>query len=110
MPRHQRRRKDSQASKRSIEGCSSGHHEGNGREGNAGRRLEEDGMPQTHAVAVVHQVREDRAGAVVEARQFVEWNCAIRPRKADGSGLAQGVQLSNPGQGHGNAKRKICRR
>ena len=105
-----RRGKDGQAGERSIESCSSGHPEGSRREGNAGRRFEKDGMQETHATVVVHQVREDRAEATVEARQLVERNCATRPGKVDGSGLAQGIQLSNLGQGHGNAGREVCRR
>ena len=105
-----RQSRDGQAGEHSIEDCGSSHPEGSGREGDAGRRLEEDGMPRGHATVVVHQVQKDRAGATAKVRQSVEWNHAARSRKVDGNNLEQGVQLSHSGQGHDNTRREVCRR
>ena len=43
------------------------HPERSGREGNAGRGPEEDGLPWLDVATLEHQVREDHTRAAVEA-------------------------------------------
>ena len=57
-----------------------------------------------------YQVGEDCAGAVVEARQLVDWNCVSESGFMDDSSLAEGLRLPNPRRGHGDTEREVCGR
>ena len=90
-----------------VEDRGSGHPQRKGREGDVGRGLEADGMPQTHAPTLEHQVREDRPRATAEERQPVARNRATRAGKVDSGSVAQSLQLHLPRRGHGNTRGEV---
>ena len=67
-----------EAGNRGIEDGGSNHLQGSGREGDVGRRSEENGVLRAYATTMEYQVREDCVGAVAKVRQSVARNCAAR--------------------------------
>ena len=93
-----------------VEDGGSGHLKESGREGDAGRRSKADGVPRAYATIMEYQVQEDHAGAAAETRQLVAQNYVTGSGEVDSSGVAQGLQFSYLGRGHGDIGRKACRR
>ena len=102
-----RKDRDGEARDLSSEDGGSGHFERSRREGNARRGLKADGVPRIDATTVEHQVRKDRAGVAIEARQPVGRNRAPRSGPVDSSSLEEGLWLPDPGRRHGKAEREV---
>ena len=68
-----------------------------------------DGVPQTNAATLKHQAQEDCTRVAAETSQPMGGNHSPGSGLVDSGYLAEGIWLSNPGRGHGNTSREVCR-
>ena len=66
---------DGKVGNRGIEDGGSGHLQGSGREGNAKRRFEVDGVPRAYAATMEYQVQEDCAE--LQQKQDNRWKRTV---------------------------------
>ena len=67
-------------------------------------------MPWPDVAAMVHQIREDRIGALAQAGQSMGWNHPERPRPMDSNCLEKGVWVSHQRRRHGDVSGKVRRK
>ena len=87
----------------------SSYSERSGRKGHARGGSEADGVPQTDAATLEHQVREDCTKVAVETSQPMGGIHLPGSGLVDSGCLAEGIWLSNPGRRHGDVSNEVCR-